>query len=213
MDRFNGLNKLATGPVGETLKAAKIELQTKLAVPDGASAAELLARLEAEHETQGPLAEVDMIRVLAETLPRRQAVWWACLAARDVLGHDVDLSGGCLPAAENWVYHPTAEARRAAFEATKMTTPTDPTLDCARLAVFAGGTFGPDKLDEAPVTPGLFSAMVLNTIYRSLDAIPEGPPAPWVQMHIDRGLDIARGGDGRSVPAPGPTAASLWEKQ
>src|SRR5690348_16879504 len=59
----------------------------------------------------------DAIRFLAHALPKREAVWWACVAARAALADDAPARQvAVIEAAEAWVYQPTEENRRAAME-------------------------------------------------------------------------------------------------
>src|SRR5574343_43859 len=60
----------------------------------------------------------DAVRFLARALPKREAVWWACLSARSVMGEKPEPSFlHALEAAEAWVYKPTESHRRQASKA------------------------------------------------------------------------------------------------
>src|SRR5579862_7599270 len=58
----------------------------------------------------------DAVRFIAYALPRREAVWWALLCAREAAGetpsHELTAS---LEATETWVRHPGDDQRRAAM--------------------------------------------------------------------------------------------------
>ena len=59
---------------------------------------------------------LDAVKVLAYSLPRREAVWWACKCVpdmQDVSGNKSELL--CLDAAEKWVYDPVDDRRLAAW--------------------------------------------------------------------------------------------------
>ena len=52
----------------------------------------------------------DAVRLLAHGLPKREAVWWACLCARSVLGAEPDPKlVSAVELAEQWVYKPSEE--------------------------------------------------------------------------------------------------------
>ncbi|MGF1446257.1 MAG: hypothetical protein ACFBRM_08645 [Pikeienuella sp.] len=196
--RFEGLKKLSEEPFFGQLAKLEVELQTPVDLPPTAPAARLLAEISAQSDGSG-LAEVDMIRVLALVLPKREAVWWSCLAGRDLVGHETELTEGPLAAAEAWVFKPCDERRAAAFEAAGAAKPTDDTALAAMAAVYSTGTMGPGDLDAMETPAGMFSNAVFGMVMTSLEAAPEDADLPWLTMLVERGLDIARGGNGRSV--------------
>ncbi len=193
--RFEGLKKLPEKPAAQVLREVEVELKTPLKCPETASISEVLTELAGEPDKIVP-AEIDMMRLLAQAMPRREAVWWSCLAARDIVGHTKKDVPKCLETAEAWVFRPGDDTRRAAFEAMKVAKPFDDTSLCAMVAVYASGSFGPDELEEAVVPPGVFGNIVLGMLLTSLGAAP-ADEFDRGQVLIDRGLDIARGGNGR----------------
>jgi hypothetical protein len=93
----------------------------------------------------------DASKFLAHALPKREAVWWACLCAELILGPDPPpVAVAALNAARAWVIDPKEENRRAAFaaaEAAKVGTPEG----CAAMAAFLSG--GSLSLPDLPVVP------------------------------------------------------------
>ncbi|HYT94445.1 MAG TPA: hypothetical protein VEL76_37365 [Gemmataceae bacterium] len=94
---------------------------------------------------------VDAVRFLAHALPKREAVWWACLSVRAGLGTTLPApQATALQAAERWVADPSETNRRAAettAEAAGVGTPGG----CTAMAAFwSGGSLAPPK---APVVP------------------------------------------------------------
>src|SRR4051812_46357060 len=60
----------------------------------------------------------DAVRFLAYALPKREAVWWACLCARTASGANPPAPiRAALNAAEVWASDPSEENRRAAMPA------------------------------------------------------------------------------------------------
>src|SRR5262249_58763217 len=60
----------------------------------------------------------DAARFAAFALPRRAAVWWACLCVRQALSQDAATPAReALHAAERWVVEPSERHRRAALRA------------------------------------------------------------------------------------------------
>ncbi len=206
--RFEGLKKLPDKPAAQVLREVDVALKTPLKCPESASIPEVLAELAGEPDKIVP-AEIDMMRLLSQALPRREAVWWACLAARDIVGHDAPKVPKCLETAEAWVFRPGDDTRRAAFAAMTAAKPFDDTSLCAMAAVYATGSFGPDELDESEVPPGVFGNVVLGMQLTSLGAAP-AEEFDRGQTLIERALDIARGGNGRVDKASqaGPAGAA-----
>lgn len=199
--RLAGLSKLPQKPALSILAAGDVRLETPVAGNAKATPADLLADLDAQRGQFGT-AEIDMLKVLCQTLPPREAVWWACLSARDLVGDGKHTADLCVASAEAWVFRPGDETRRNAFVAMQAAKPSDPTSLAAMAAVYAEGTMGPDEMEAAAVQPGMFGNVVLGMVLSGLDAAPDGAEMEWMNMLIARGLDIAAGSSGRDVPVP-----------
>ncbi|MFK7943556.1 MAG: hypothetical protein AB8B85_11675 [Paracoccaceae bacterium] len=188
---FEGLKKLPDTPVAKLLAEGNALLQTKLDLPASASAPEVLAEL---HE-KGAL--MDMLMVLAHSLPVREATWWACLAARDTVPAEAKAQPGPLAAAEAWVFQPNEETRLAAREALDTAKNEDETVLCAMAASFADGTLGPGELDDYEAPKGAVGAaaygMALISLFQEEDRVDAQG-----KILLARALDIARGGNGRT---------------
>jgi hypothetical protein len=94
---------------------------------------------------------LDAVRLLAHSLPKREAVWWALQCARQAHGaNPAPPVAQALAATEKWVTDPKEENRRAAqavAEAAGVGTP----AGCAAMAAFwSGGSLAPPA---APVVP------------------------------------------------------------
>lgn len=87
---------------------------------DPASAALLSPEIRPEqfiHDLAEAKQWPDAIKVMTHALPVREAVWWACICARQMQTLPGDESEtAALVAAEKWVFKPDDENRRAAFE-------------------------------------------------------------------------------------------------
>ncbi len=197
-DRFASLTKLPADPAARMLAQANAKLETKLSAPAAASVGTVLAELDQRE------APVDMMRLLSVALPPRERVWWACLAARDVIGADAPPPPP-LRAAEAWVFKPTDENRAAARTAVEAAEVGDDTVHCANAVVFSAGTLGTGELARYPAPPGAaeVSAFAMNVL--SLGAADDFKAR--AALLIDRALDIARGGPGKVEPRPASDAA------
>lgn len=197
-DRFKNLKKLPADPAARLLAQANVKLETKLAAPASASVAVVLAELDAKG------AVLDMLQLMAVALPGREATWWACLAARDIVGADAKTVPPALAAAEAWVFKPSEENRAKARTALDAAEIGDDTAFCAMAAIYSAGTLGPGELSDFPAPPGGVAAAVLAMNMMSTKANARQAQAH-MRMLLERGLDIARGGNGRvaSEPMPG----------
>jgi hypothetical protein len=99
----------------------------------------------------------DAIAFLAHALPRREAVWWAWLCAREAAGEKASpVVVASLEATKSWIADPTDQHRRAAFEAAELAGIDTAVGFVALAAFFCGDTVGP--ADAPPAPPGVFAA-------------------------------------------------------
>lgn len=189
-ERFADLKKVPKEPAMRLLAMANATLKTKLSTPTNASVQDVLEELEKTD------AFVDMIRLLSVSLPARERTWWACLAARDVVGSDVEDLPPPLAAAEKWVRKPSDETRDAARLAAETSAVNDDTTLCAVSVMFYDETLGTGELAEFASPAGASQTAVFGMNIMALDKI-EGGIEVAANVIIDRALDIARGGKGK----------------
>ena len=184
------MTKISADPAAKVLAQNNIKLQTKVSAPASASIETVLDELD----TNG--AHVDILSLLAAALPPRERVWWACLAARDVVGEGVENETPCLKAAEAWVFRPTDENRGAAIDATEVADFDDMTANCATAVMYCDGTLGLGDMAQFPAPPG---ASAVAAFSANVDAIGtrDDDFDDYIQRVIDRAVDIARGGNGK----------------
>lgn len=95
---------------------------------------------------------LDAIRLLAFTLPKREAVGWGCLCVRHSLGTEVASKiSETQVAAERWVSNPDEGNRRAAKAAADKEGAESPSALLALAAFFSGGSMV--AADVQPVAP------------------------------------------------------------
>ncbi len=151
---------------------------------------------------------VDAIRLLAIALPRREAVWWACLAARGALATapaaapatdapPADLAA--LEAAEAWVYRPTEENRRATFPPAELLNFKTAAAYAAMAAFWSGGSLAPpDAPVVVPPGDGLTGTAAAAAVLLAAAALPKEAPARQ-RASLVQALDIANGGSGKMI--------------
>lgn len=185
-ERFSELKKVPKEPAARLLASKATKLQTEIEAPASASVELVLKELEKKQSW------VDLMRLMSVALPDREAVWWACIAARDITGENIT---PCLKAAELWVFEPNDANREKVQTALDVADMDDDTALVATAALYAPGNMGPGDMAEHPAPPAAVSscafAMNMITIGEKDD------PLGHLHWLIDRAVDIARGGNGK----------------
>lgn len=140
----------------------------------------------------------DAIQFMAFALPKREAVWWACLCARSQAQDGTPAPAlAALTAAEAWVYRPTEENRRAAMERAQATQFDSALIWPAVAAFWSGGSLAPANLPAVPPAPHLLGIAVSGAV--TLAAVQTEPALAEQKRkrYIEIAIDIANGGSGR----------------
>ena len=166
-----------------------------LAIAAGAAGTEAaLAVLE----QNGKLVEAT--RLMAYALPRREAVWWACMCARHVTPPALlDDDRAAIEAAELWVRSQTDESRRTAFEYAGRAGFNTPEAWAAVGAFWSGDSLAP--VGQGAVAPPAHVAAAAVAGAVALASVRD--PARRIERltrFLASARDIAVGGSGR-LPA------------
>jgi len=179
----------------------------KLALP----LAPLLPRLELDAEGQAVLADAadvpqaitqlieadrlhDALRLIAHALPKREAVWWACMCARL---KPEPAAQAALDAAEHWVRRPEEATRRAAMAAAEAGAFRHAEHWAAVAAFWSGGSISPEGQPAVEPADNLTGVAVASAIIlAAMRQSPERAPAR-MQQFLTSARDIAGGGAGR----------------
>ncbi len=188
--RFSKLTKIPTDPAAKLLAQGNVKLETPLDAPASASVETVLTELDAKG------ANVDLLRLLSIALPPRERVWWACLAARDIVGSGVENETPSLQAAEAWVFRPSDEARDSAIASTEHADKNDVTVHCAMAVMYCDGTLGTGDMAQLPAPPGGSSIAAFAMNVEAISTRTDNFDA-YIQELIDRAVDIGRGGNGK----------------
>ena len=141
----------------------------------------------------------DAVRFLSQALPNREATWWACLAARDVLSEgSAPEQLSALESAEKWVYKPSEQNRGVTFNLAEQATFNHPASWAAVAAFWSGGNISPYPDAIVNPAPDLNGKAVAGAV---MLAAVQGEPSgiePRYRKFLDQGIDIACGGDGRN---------------
>jgi len=142
----------------------------------------------------------DAILFLAAGLSKRESTWWACLCARSGLSDkpsDTDVKA--IASAEAWVYKPTQENCRLTLPAAEATEFKTAAGWSAMAAFWSGENISPTDSAVIPPPNDLTGKAVNGAV---LLAAAQGEPGKVLEMQqlfINQGIDIASGGDGRTV--------------
>ena len=188
-ERFAGLKKIPDAPAARMLAEVNAALETQVDAPASASVETVLAKLAEQS------AWVDVLRLLAIAMPAREGVWWACIAARDVVGEGDENTTHCLKASEAWVFKPDEKNREAARVSLDNVYVDDDTNLVATAVMYAPGNMGPGDMAKYPAPAGAVSSCVFGMNMIALGAAEDFEGH--MQLLIDRALDIARGGNGK----------------
>jgi hypothetical protein len=179
------------------------ELVGRIAAPPEALAA--IAAATRVPEAIGQLAAAGFLleaaKLCAHALPKREAVWWACMCVRHTRPADASatLEQICA-AAETWVRKQTDESRRAAFELAQAAGFDTPEAWCAVGAFWSGDSMAPPDLPKVPPAPHLCGTAVAGAV--NLAAVRGDPLQRDARLarFIESARDIAAGGAGRLAP-------------
>ncbi|HSW03532.1 DUF6931 family protein [Aquabacterium sp.] len=186
------LPKLAA-PLAPLLPRLELEPEAASALAGAQTAAEGVMQLEAKGLRN------DAVRLAAHALPKREAVWWACMCAGAV--PDVALppaDAAARVAAEAWVRKPADDAlRRAAWDAAQKTGFRSPEAWAAVGAFWSGGSMAPEGQPVVPPAEHLTGVAVSGAVVMaSVRGHPERAQAR-LERFLSAARDIANGGAGR----------------
>jgi hypothetical protein len=139
----------------------------------------------------------DAVDFLARALPKREAVWWACICAEDLTpAPDKPQIVQALKAAQAWVLRPTEESRRAAEVAANALKASHPARWAAMGAFWSGGSMAPVGAPEVRPAEDFTAKAVSGAVQMAAGLEPPQMPARR-KTFLGYGLDIANGGNGR----------------
>ena len=172
------------------------ELAAKSSLEEGAQAL-ILPAMTARQAMTALLAagrHRDALRLAARTLPRREAVWWACQCFRaSPAESDTPAQILAVDLAEKWVFEPTEEGRRAAGDAAEPAQIATAAGQIAMAAFWSGGSLAPPKMATVPPAEHLLPVAVGNAAI--LAGVRLGPTLAEAayQRFVALAVDVAEG--------------------
>lgn len=136
----------------------------------------------------------DAARLMAYAMPKREAIWWGCLCARQAYGDKPpDKSAAALRLAEAWVAQPTDENRRIAFKAAEAAEFNNPAGLIGMAVYFSSGSLAPPGLAEVPPEPHLSQGAIANSVILSAVLKDAGKASERYLVYFAAGFEVANG--------------------
>jgi len=137
---------------------------------------------------------MDAVRFLGHALPKREAVWWACVCVRQTLGATPQPPvTAALAAAEKWTSDPSEDNRRAAEKASQAAQLSTP-AGCAALAAFlSGGSLAPPNLPVVPPAEHLTGHAAASAILMAAVITEPEKASDKYKRFCQVGIDVGNG--------------------
>jgi hypothetical protein len=153
------VDKLTGKGAAEVSQRARLGEEARSLLAEGMMSRQYLDRLIERR------MHADAVQFLAHALPKREAIWWACLCITERLGPDPSpAAAAALEAARAWVIDPKDEKRRAAFPAAEAAGIGTPPGCAAAAAYFSGGSLAPAHLPAVTPAEHLTAHMVASAL-------------------------------------------------
>ncbi len=135
----------------------------------------------------------DAVRFQAHSMPKREAIWWACLCSRSEKGVATPAPvAAAQQAAEAWVASPSDEKRRAAHAAAQVAGVGTPVGLTCEAIFFSEGSMGPAEYAPVLAPEGLSATTAGNAIV--LAAVADAAKIePKFRQFLTIGSDVAAG--------------------
>lgn len=182
----------------EALTAAELLKEFELFEPDAKSVmvADTAPQISIENLIKGKFYQ-DAIKLLAHALPKRLAVWWACLAARKAQTPETSEDNlQALIATEAWAKKPTEQNRlqcKTLAEATQFKTAAS---WAAMAAAWCAGSMANEGEPEIPPPAYLYAHAVSGCVSLAASTIDPEKTEDFYELFLAQGIDLACGGNG-----------------
>jgi hypothetical protein len=189
------VNKLGQADCHEVLKRCDLPPEPRLAI-QGLTEIPLII----EELVRSRFA-LEATRVFAHALPKREAVWWACMCAQAT--SPADLNGPDLAArqaAETWVRTQADETRRTAMAQARLAGMRGPDAWAGVAAFWSGDSLMPAGNPPVPPPPHLTGVAVSGAVALSSVRLTPKRQAERLAAFITSAQEIAAGGPGRLPP-------------
>ena len=143
---------------------------------------------------------LDAIKLLAHGLPKRESVWWSCLAARAVQTPDTDEDNiNALIAAEAWAKSPSEENRLRCRELGEKTKHKTAASWAATAASWSTGSMSPEGEPVIQVPEYLFAHAVSGAVSIAATEADGDDLEGQYKIFLNQGINLACGGNGQAA--------------
>jgi hypothetical protein len=140
------------------------------------------------------------VRFLAHALPKREATWWACLCARNVLTETTAATGfNAIDLAEAWVYKLTEDNRKLTLPAAEATAFKTAAGWAVVAAFWSGDDISPVPQAIVPPDEKLFAKAVVEAVMLAATQGEASKVNDNYRLFLQQGINIASSGNSRSV--------------
>jgi hypothetical protein len=144
---------------------------------------------------------VEASRLAAHALPKREAVWWACMCAASNAPADIAAADAqARSLAESWVRDKSDETRRAAMKSAKLAGFQSPEAWAGVAAFWSGDSISPADAPPVPPPAHLTGVAVAGSVTLASVRGKPGRQKQRLARFLDAMQDIATGGAGRLAP-------------
>jgi hypothetical protein len=145
---------------------------------------------------------VEAARVFAHALPRREAVWWACMCALHTAPETLpEPDRKARELAEQWVRNQNDEIRRAAMNEAKTAGFQSPEAWAGVAAFWSGDSLvAPDAVQKVAPPPHLAGVAVVGAVTLAAVRLKPARKDQRLNLFLGSARDIAIGGSGRLQP-------------
>lgn len=191
----DGLVKLRALPMEEALLRAGLTGDCLALVQSETDTGMALGRLE----EAGFVSEA--AKLLSHALPRREAVWWACMCAHYTAPADLPAADrAAIAAAEQWVRKQTDEIRREAFDHAQQAGFGTPEAWAAVAAFWSGDSMSPLGQPKTLPAPHLTGTAVSGSVVLAAVRTFPAKRDERLRRFLASGREIAAGAVGRLSP-------------
>ena len=135
----------------------------------------------------------EAVNYCAYLLPRREAVWWASQCVRALIPDLTAAEEAPLKAAEDWVYEPEEEKRRAALKIGMEGDQRVPSTWVALAAAWSGGNMVINEHGGTPAPAHLTARAASGALLLAMAQLDPTRRAEYCRSCVERGIRIAEG--------------------
>lgn len=189
------MTKLAAVDFATAIRHAKLSREAASSLQGCDTVATAVNRLEAAGFA------FEAVRVLAQSLPKREGVWWACMCAQATAPADLGPEHRLArETAELWVRQQKDEQRRAAYDHGAAVEFGSPEAWAALAAFWSAGSISLPDLPEVAPTPDASGTAVGAALAMAAARGDGTRREARLKRFLESGRNIASGGPGRIPP-------------